>query len=152
METRFEKYKGVPIDVDAKGRFSTPEENVAGVPTVCLGMSAETVVELRTKIDKALKKKFERFRIWTKGRWYERSKWKLATVTSITEEGAVWILYGDKSREKLWKNDQLYLDTARNRELVKAIDTHRRDVRTWESRMDLLEKQMETWTDKPRSE
>lgn len=142
--TKFMVVKGVPIYVNNEGEFSTPEDEVKGAPVQCLGLRAPTVVALRAKIDKALKAKFERFQIWTQG-WRNQDVYKLVTVTSIMEHGAVWTIDSKRRREKLYNSDTLYLNTTKNRELVRAIEEHQRQVGVWEDRIKALEDQMDLW-------
>lgn len=84
-----------------------------------------TLLKTMESIDRILKTKFEKADVIIPHWGYGKDKGEIreATLTSITEDGNVWVSYkqktGFRSREKMGAN--VLFDTPENREIIDAI-------------------------------
>ena len=108
---------------------------------------AAKLSDLKKALDRHYDKehKFTRVPIFKRGgKWSALGNWMEGEVTSITEEGHIWITWKDKSRSKegRWSTLELYLMTSGNLEARKKWDALEVEITALQEKQDKLLKGM----------
>ena len=146
------EYKNYRIDVAQNGLVAWPIIDGGAQQNDETEIKAKTVEEIKAKIDKAIansKKKFKRIPIWTDGGRFEAGDYREGEITSITDAGEAFVVFGkskSKSKTKEYSGERHILRGGANDVKIGKINERRIQINTLESEITAIEETLERKT------
>ena len=135
-----EDYKGFRIVFNEGNDVWEAKNNEGELSDVSLKL-------LKEKIDKTSKKKFKRFKVFV-----DRAKIELEEVTSIGNDGRLWLVNKEGDREKHWNSNSVYFYNKKNMILVEKINAMYKEEQKIAKERIKIERELEVFKTEKKDE